>query len=99
MRNAIATYLKEQPDGHIYYRMVDTVLSRDKNWARWKMEGCPEIKRAPVPTQDFLDARAGANRKSASKRLRATPVGSVDLTFLSDADNDQGLEVLKDPSR
>ncbi len=99
MKSVIAAYLQQGPEGKFYYRMVDTVLSRDKNWVRWKAENCPPIERPPVSAQDFLDARQGAQKASAGKRLRATPLGSLDISFLSDAENLNGLERLKDPDR
>lgn len=95
----IATYLQQGPEGKFYYRMVDTVLSRDKNWVRWKAENCPPIERVPVSAQEYLDAMNGAQRAAANKRLRATPLGSLDISFLSDAESANGLERLKDPER
>lgn len=99
MRSDIATYLQQGPEGKFYYRMVDTVLSRDKNWVRWKAEGCPPIERPVVSAEDFVNARNGAQKACANRRLRATPMGSLDLKFLSDAESLDGLEKLKDPER
>lgn len=79
--------------------MVDTVLSRDKNWAHWKAEGCPLIERAPVSPNEFLNAQTGAQKTCANKKLRATPLDSLDLKFLSDGDTANGLEKLKHPDR
>lgn len=79
--------------------MVDTVLSRDKNWVRWKVENCPPIERPAVSVEDYLDARENATKVFASKRLRPSPMGSLDLKFLSDAENGDSLERLKDPDR
>ena len=79
--------------------MVDTVLSRDKNWVHWKAEGCPLIERGPVSTEDFLKAKSGAQKACANKRLRVMPLGSLDLTFLSDRQDVDELAKLKDPQR
>ena len=79
--------------------MVDTVLTRDKNWVRWKAEGCPPIEKSPVSIQDYLDTQANAIKVSTSKRLRSTPLGSLDLSFLSEDANLSGLERLKQPDR
>lgn len=79
--------------------MVDTVLSRDKNWVRWKAEGCPLIERPPVSVEDYLGARDTATKVYANKRLRPSPIGSLDLRFLSDAENLASLERLKEPDR
>ena len=99
MRSEIATYLQQGPEGKFYYRMVDTVLSRDKNWVHWKAEGCPPIQRIPVSAGDFSEAEKGAEKACANKRLRATPMGSLDLKFLSDSGDTDIMEKLKDPDR
>ncbi|KAF2085000.1 nuclear matrix protein [Saccharata proteae CBS 121410] len=96
---AIANYLQELPDGKFYYRMVDTVLSRDKNWVRWKMENCPPIAQPPVGPQDFKMARVGAQKACANKRMRMTPMGSLDLSFLADSSTATGLDGLKNKDR
>lgn len=99
MRSEIATYLQQGPEGKFYYRMVDTVLSRDKNWVHWKAEGCPPIQRGPVSAEDFSEAEKGTQKACANKRLRATPMGSLDLKFLSDGGDADGIEKLKDVER
>ena len=99
MRGEIATYLQQGPEGKFYYRMVDTVLSRDKNWVHWKAEGCPPIQCDPVSASEFSEAEKGAQKACANKRLRATPMGSLDLKFLSDGGDAGGMEKLKDPER
>lgn len=99
MRNSVATYLQDGPEGKFYYRMVDTVLSRDKNWVHWKAEGCPLIERKPVSAEDFAEAEKDAQKACTNKRLRPMPMGSLDLKFLSDGDDTEGMENLKDPER
>lgn len=99
MRSRIVHYLKEGPDGAFYYRMVDNVLSRDKNWVRWKVESCPPIERPPVSTDEFLEAKSSAKRACTNKRLRAVPLGSIDLSFLSDDANVNSMDTLKNTSR
>src|SRR5436305_1639745 len=98
-RKAIEEYLTqgEGREGRFYYRMVDTVLARDKNWVRWKIESCPSIERPPVSTEEYLDAKSTAKKTFAPKRLRAMPLGALDLKFLSEAENLNGLEKLKNP--
>ncbi|KAJ9299271.1 hypothetical protein DTO271G3_2893 [Paecilomyces variotii] len=99
IRRAIEDYLQEGVGGKFYYRMVDNVLSRDKNWIRWKAEGCPLIERPAVSVKDYLDARETAAKTYANKRLRPSPMGSLDLKFLSDAETLGSLERLKEPDR
>ncbi|KAF1813074.1 hypothetical protein P152DRAFT_473590 [Eremomyces bilateralis CBS 781.70] len=94
MKARIAAYLQEGPEGKFYYRMVDTVLSRDKNWVFWKMENCPPIVKDALTVEQFFGANTGAEKTFAQRRMRAAPMGTLDLRFLSDAggtDATQGL--------
>jgi THO complex subunit 1 len=100
MRSSIATYLQQGGNGNegkFYYRMVDTVLSRDKNWVRWKAENCPPITRDSVLAQTYLDARDTLTRQVEQARVPLTnPPGAKDLAFLSKV---EPLEALKHPSK
>ncbi|KAL9017440.1 MAG: hypothetical protein Q9185_005258 [Variospora sp. 1 TL-2023] len=101
-RAEIATYLQQGQEGKFYYRMVDTVLSRDKNWVHWKADGCPLISQPPIPPASVLESQKGAAKACAPRRIRPTPLGSLDLSFLSnigDKGQAQGLEALKKPER
>ncbi|QSZ35553.1 hypothetical protein DSL72_008423 [Monilinia vaccinii-corymbosi] len=99
MKKSIADYLKKGADGAFFYRMVETVLSRDKNWVRWKVENCPSIARPAVSPQDYVAAKASARKVTTNKRLRPNPLGSLDLKFLAENDLQSGLERLKNPER
>ena len=99
IRAEIAAYLQQGPEGKFYYRMIDTVLSRDKNWVHWKAENCVPIERRPVPAADFEQAKKGASVACANRKSRAAPMGSLDLTFLSEVDNIDQLADLKNPQR
>jgi THO complex subunit 1 len=79
--------------------MVDTVLTRDKNWVRWKADGCPPIEKPTISTQEYLETRSNAAKFATTKRLRATPLGSLDLRFLTEDDKHGNLERLKEPER
>lgn len=99
IKNAIANYLQEGPDGKFYYRMVDTVLSRDKNWVRWKMENCQPFTRDRVPTKDFLQAKSGAQIAVQNKKpskLRGIP---STLDFLYNCEAETGLARLRQRDR
>lgn len=98
-RNDIANFLQEGLEGKFYYRMVDTVLSRDKNWSLWKAEGCPLISRDPVSAEDYAEAENGAQKACANKRLRPAPMGALDLGFLAHDRATGGMDQLKDPVR
>lgn len=99
MKAKIAGYLQDGPDGKFYYRMVDTVLTRDKNWVRWKLESCPPISRPPASSEDLAKAIAGIKKTGANKRLRPAPMGSLNLDFLSNPEVVNSLQSLKEFDR
>ncbi|KAM5345520.1 hypothetical protein ACJ41O_011382 [Fusarium nematophilum] len=99
MKKTIADYLRQGADGPYFYRMVETVLARDKNWVRWKIEGCQPIKRDPVSPVTFVEAKSNVQRMAASKRLRAVPMGSVPLDFLREEDEETTMERLRAKQR
>lgn len=95
-RSNIATYLQQGngTEGKFYYRMVDTVLSRDKNWTRWKAENCPKIERLPIEAATYLEAQRSLQELSKQTTLPQPP-GANDLEFLS---HSEPVEALKHPS-
>ncbi len=99
MKKSIVEYLKDGHEGPFFYRMVETVLSRDKNWVWWKIELCPSIERPPISAHEYLTAKASARRATTNKKLRPKPMGSLDLDFLTESEGPGGMEKLKDPSR
>jgi THO complex subunit 1 len=99
MKNSIAEYLKQGFDGAFFYRMVETVLARDKNWVRWKTSNCPSIAKEAITPEIYVQAKAAASKATTNKRLRPNPMGSLDLKFLSATNDVSGFERLKNPSR
>ncbi|KAK3357186.1 THO complex subunit 1 transcription elongation factor-domain-containing protein [Lasiosphaeria hispida] len=99
MKKTIAEYLKQGSEGPYFYRMVETVLSRDKNWVRWKIENCPSIELPFISPQTFVEARNSANKLATTKRLRTTPLGSLSLDFLDDDDEVAAMDRLKAKDR
>ncbi|KAI1769079.1 THO complex subunit 1 transcription elongation factor-domain-containing protein [Hypoxylon sp. FL1150] len=99
MKQKISNYIQAESDGFFFHRVIESVISRDKNWVRWKVESCPPIKRDPVSPSDFNEARASAKRIATNKRLRAVPMGSLSLNFLKEEDTESALEKLKEPER
>jgi THO complex subunit 1 len=95
----ISDYLKQGADGPYFFRMVETVLARDKNWVFWKMASCPPIQRDPVSAQSFVEAKEAAQRMATSKRLRPNPLNAVPLDFLANEDETSALDKLKDSER
>ncbi|TQV92576.1 nuclear matrix protein [Cordyceps javanica] len=98
IKRRISEYLKQGFDGPYFYRMVETVLARDKNWVFWKMASCPPIEREPVTAADFVEAKSSAERMATSKRLRPTPMGAVSMNFLSRSAS-KTMDELRPPER
>ncbi|KAH8169574.1 THO complex subunit 1 transcription elongation factor domain-containing protein [Sarocladium implicatum] len=99
MKHGISEYLRPSSEGQYFFRMVDTVLMRDRNWVVWKMAGCPPIQRDPIAPETFVDAKATAQKNATSKRLRPVPMGSVSLDFLRGIDDDGAMDSLKQRDR
>ncbi|CAK7227876.1 hypothetical protein SBRCBS47491_006717 [Sporothrix bragantina] len=100
MKHDITEHIKSSNnDGPYFLRMVDTILARDKNWVRWKIESCPSIERPAVSADEFLAATDSAERAFQPKRRRSTSgVGSFSLDFLDEEDPEEALAELKKPS-
>ena len=97
IRHQISAYLQSQGpgnEGKMYSRMVETVLSRDKNWVRWKAESCPKISRTPISADTYVAAQQELVSLTAKKPMPA-PMGASDLSFLNETSS---MESLKHPS-
>lgn len=99
MKKSIRFYIEDSHEGRFFLRMVETVISRDKNWARWKIENCPSFARDSVTPQEYVQAKTSARQATTRKRLRGNNWAVLDLNFLSQGDTGNGLQRLKDPSR
>ncbi|KAL1610448.1 hypothetical protein SLS60_002116 [Paraconiothyrium brasiliense] len=95
IKNSIANYLQDGPDGKFYYRVVDTVLSRDKNWVRWKMDRCQSFTRQKVPAKVYLESKGGAVAAVTSKKDRKPGGVPPALRFLATAEPGKGLAQLR----
>ncbi|KAL7786704.1 THO complex subunit 1 transcription elongation factor domain-containing protein [Trichoderma ceciliae] len=99
MKKVISDYLRQGSDGPYFFRMVETVLARDKNWVFWKMASCPPIQRDPVSAESFVESKDCAQRMATSKRLRPNPLNAVSLDFLANEDESSAMEKLKSSER
>lgn len=97
-RANITNYLSASSEGRLFNRMVETVLARDKNWIRWKVESCPSIVRGPISTESEMSAHKGVRDVTKVRRLPTKPMGSMDMSFLDEGARG-GLDELQDPSR
>ncbi|KAK4068226.1 uncharacterized protein Triagg1_7469 [Trichoderma aggressivum f. europaeum] len=99
MKRVISDYLKQGSDGPYFFRMVETVLARDKNWVFWKMASCPPIQRDPVSAASFVESKDAAQKMATNKRLRPNPLNAVPLDFLANEDESSAMEELKSAER
>ncbi|KAK0756432.1 hypothetical protein N5P37_011084 [Trichoderma harzianum] len=99
MKKVISDYLKQGSDGPYFFRMVETVLARDKNWVFWKMASCPPIQRDPVSAASFVESKDAAQKMATNKRLRPNPLNAVPLDFLENEDEGSAMEELKSAER
>lgn len=100
MKADISKYLlSTTPDGPFFLRLVETVLIRDKNWVRWKIENCPPIELPAVTPQEWAETMKSAKSQTTNKRLRREAMGSLSLDFLSDEQDASAVDKLKDPGR
>lgn len=98
-KRAILASLRQASDGLAFARVVETVLSRDKYWVRWKEENCPDISRSAVSPETYADATDGARSVCTWKRIRPNPLGSLDLSFLTESEHNRAVDALSDPTR
>ncbi|EFX02685.1 tho complex subunit [Grosmannia clavigera kw1407] len=102
MKHHITEHIRNSDDdGAYFFRMVDTILARDKNWVRWKVESCQSIERPGVSAEEFVSAKDGAQKAFARHRRRNNmSMGSFSLDFLNDDEDEaDALEKLKQPKR
>ncbi|KAI0879228.1 THO complex subunit 1 transcription elongation factor-domain-containing protein [Hypoxylon argillaceum] len=98
MKDRITSYIQADSDGFFFFRVVESVISRDKGWVRWKVENCPPIERPPVSPTEFNEAKAGVKRLATSRRPKAG-MNSLSLAFMDESDTTRSLDKLKDPVR
>ena len=85
-------------DGPFFYRMVDSILSRDKNWVRWKLEGCPPIELPGVSADTFASSKATV-ANNTKKRPRLSQSTPMNLDFLQKPNPKIMWEKYKDQKR
>ncbi|KAI8628669.1 THO complex subunit 1 transcription elongation factor-domain-containing protein [Xylariaceae sp. FL1651] len=98
MKDRITSYIQADSDGFFFFRVVESVISRDKGWVRWKVENCPPIERPPVSPTDFNEAKSNAKRLATSRRPKAG-MNSLSLAFMDEKDSSQSMEKLTDVAR
>ncbi|KAM0274436.1 hypothetical protein ACHAQH_007844 [Verticillium albo-atrum] len=73
-------------------------MKEDRNWTRWKMEGCPPIELPQLSAQTWSKAQDELYSITRNKRMKP-PMGSLPLDFMQDEDDDKALDKLRAPER
>jgi THO complex subunit 1 len=98
----LTAQLQNSPDGKFYHRMVDTILTRDKNWVRWKLASCPTFELPSLSADSFTSACEQAKYTVCKERkIRPDVMGAVSLSHLTSATDaaEVGLSKLRNPER
>ena len=99
-RSLISEYLQPNFEGRLFMRLVETILTRDKNWVQWKAENCLSFEKLPVPEEEVETSMEQA--LDASRPTRAYPhlMGAPALARLwKQANKNPGLPGLKQKER
>jgi THO complex subunit 1 len=78
----ISESLREDQQGRLFMRLINTVLTREQNWVHWKAEGCHKFDLSPVPTGEFLDAKNKALNHCKADRPFPHVMGTPALNSL-----------------
>ncbi|KAI1268271.1 THO complex subunit 1 transcription elongation factor-domain-containing protein [Xylariaceae sp. FL1019] len=98
MKDKITTYIQQDTDGFFFIRVVESVISRDKGWVRWKVENCTPIERPSVEPKEFIEARSNAKRLATSRRPK-TGMNSLSLSFMDVSDGTLAMESLRNEEK
>lgn len=63
-------------------RLINTVLTREQNWVRWKAEGCQKFQLDPLPRPEIEDAKAKAAAHTKPDRPFPHVMGTPALSRL-----------------
>lgn len=81
-------------------RLINTVLTREQNWVRWKAESCHSFDMPPLAEVDFEDAKRKAERQCVADPPFRHVMGTSTLSKLwQETGESAGLEGLADEER
>ncbi|KAI0166060.1 THO complex subunit 1 transcription elongation factor-domain-containing protein [Xylariaceae sp. FL1272] len=98
MKDKITNYIQADTDGFFFIRVVESVISRDKGWVRWKVENCTPIERPSVEPKEFIEARSNAKRLATSRRPK-TGMNSLSLSFMDTSDSTTAMDSLRNEDK
>lgn len=81
-------------------RLVETILTRDKNWVQWKAENCQSFERIPVPVDEVEHSIEQAMKFCTAAKPYAHRMGAPALGRLwRDAGKNPGMKGLRQAYR
>lgn len=81
-------------------RLVETILTRDKNWVQWKAENCLSFEKTPVPEDEVKQSLDHAMELCKQTKPYPHAMGAPALGRLwREASKHPGLEGLKRKER
>lgn len=81
-------------------RLINTVLTREQNWVRWKAESCQPFDMLPLAEEEFEDAKLKAEKQCISEAPFRYVMGTPTLSRLWQGTGDaSGMEGLTDEER
>ncbi|KAF8442570.1 THO complex subunit 1 transcription elongation factor-domain-containing protein [Kalaharituber pfeilii] len=99
-RALISEYLQPNFEGRLFMRLVETILTRDKNWVQWKAENCLSFEKRPVPEEEIKRSVGRAMELCRPTRPYPHAMGAPALGRLwKEASKNPGLEGLKRKER
>ncbi|KAH0615000.1 uncharacterized protein H6S33_000636 [Morchella sextelata] len=99
-RTQISNSLQPNQSGRLFMRLINTVLTREQNWVRWKAESCQPFDMLPLAEEEFEDAKLKAEKQCISEAPFRYVMGTPTLSRLWQGTGDaSGMEGLTDEER
>ena len=91
----ISNSLSPDQPGRLFMRLINTILTREQNWVRWKAESCHPFDMPPLAESDFEDAKKKAIKQCTTEPPFRHIMGTPTLSRLwKDTGDSTGLQGL-----
>ncbi|KAG4306312.1 hypothetical protein PORY_000300 [Pneumocystis oryctolagi] len=85
------------PDGQYFLQCIHLILSYEKNWVNWKLQGCSSFEEAPIPESYIEDIRKKCEKLSEPPKAYKYPLGNLTLTRLWEKGGTHAIENMSVP--
>lgn len=86
-------------ENDIFYKTINEVLAREKNWILWKAQLCQTFEKEPLNKEEYPKAREQRQRITKTPMPYRHKLGTATLTELWKTGESNSLEDLESPSR